>query len=262
MDPMARLEAAVARLPSGAAFTGLTALWLHGVDVDPCNPIEFALAADAGVSGRSHLLLRRSRFDSADMTRTGGLSATRPERAVLDACRRLSLTEAVVVADATLHCRRVTMSELVAWGRANTGRHGIKKFRRVIELAEPASESPMETRLRMLLINGGLPRPQAQVEIYDETGRFVGRPDLYYESRRLGIEYDGGTHRESLADDDRRQNLLLRAGVRLLRFTARDVLGSRDDVVRQVRDMLTTDSAGTIARRRGRERGSAGRIEI
>jgi very-short-patch-repair endonuclease len=81
----------------------------------------------------------------------------------------------------------------------------------------------METRLRMLLVLGGLPRPQAQVDIFDADGRFVGRPDLYYEEVRLGIEYDGATHRTSLAEDNRRQNNLLRAGVRLLRFTAADV---------------------------------------
>jgi hypothetical protein len=37
----------------------------------------------------------------------------------------------------------------------------------------------METRLRMVLVLGGLPRPKAQVKIYDSNGRFVGKPDLY-----------------------------------------------------------------------------------
>jgi very-short-patch-repair endonuclease len=99
---------------------------------------------------------------------------------------------------------------------------------------EPASESPMESRERMLLVLAGLPRPQAQVPVHDTLGRFVGRPDLYYPERRLGLEYDGGTHRETLAEDNRRQNLLLDAGVKLLRFTARDVLGTPDMVVRLV----------------------------
>jgi very-short-patch-repair endonuclease len=69
-------------------------------------------------------------------------------------------------------------------------------------------------------------------------GRFVGRPDLYYPDRRLGLEYDGGTHRESLADDNHRQNRLLDAGVTLLRFTARDVLGAPDSIVNLVRRAL------------------------
>jgi len=106
---------------------------------------------------------------------------------------------------------------------------GIAQLRRVLDLAEPLAESPMETRLRLVLVLGGLPRPRAQVPLYDEGGRFLGRPDLYYPDHRLGIEYDGGTHRDSLADDDRRQNRLLDAGHRLLRFTAQDI--NRPDAV-------------------------------
>jgi very-short-patch-repair endonuclease len=54
----------------------------------------------------------------------------------------------------------------------------------------------------------------------------------------LGVEYDGATHRDTLADDNRRQNRLLDAGVTLLRFTSRDVLGTPDSVVELVRRAL------------------------
>jgi hypothetical protein len=146
----------------------------------------------------------------------------------------------VVVADAALHASAVRLVDLRRWAESNGGRPGIRKFRRVIALAEPAAESPMESRLRVLLVLGGLPRPAAQVSIHDDRGRFVGRPDLYYETQRLGIEYDGATHRTTLADDNRRQNLMLGAGVRLLRFTADDVKQRPRAVVEQVRAMLTT----------------------
>ena len=96
----------------------------------------------------------------------------------------------------------------------------------------------MESRLRMLLILAGLPRPAAQVSIYNRNGQFIGRPDLYYEEQRLGIEYDGASHRNSLAEDNRRQNLLLAAGVRLVRFTAGDVLHRSATVASQVATLL------------------------
>jgi hypothetical protein len=96
----------------------------------------------------------------------------------------------------------------------------------------------METRLRLLLVLAGLPRPEAQVSLYDDAGGFLGRPDLLYREPRLALEYDGGTHRNSLADDNRRQNRLLAAGFRLLRFTAGDVLGTPDAVVALVRSAL------------------------
>ena len=96
----------------------------------------------------------------------------------------------------------------------------------------------MESRLRMLLIQNGLPRPQAQVPIHDRSGRFAGRLDLYYEQRRLGIEFDGSGHRDTVTEDNRRQNRLLEAEVRLLRSTASDVLSRPDTVVAQVRAQL------------------------
>ncbi len=109
----------------------------------------------------------------------------------------------------------------------------------------------METRLRTVLVLAGLPRPQAQVSLHDSRGRFLGRPDLYYPDHRLGLEYDGGIHRTSLAEDNRRQNRLLAAGIRLLRFTAGDVLNNPDSITTQVRTVLSRrpiSSAGAGAR--------------
>lgn len=136
-----------------------------------------------------------------------------------------------------LHARLTTTFELEKSVDESTGRHGVKKLRRVYALIEPKSESPMESRLRMLLVLARLPRPEAQVVIRDGH-RFVGRPDLYYREQRLGLEYDGGTHRMSLVEDNRRQNRLTDAGIRLLRFTAGDIYNTPDVVVRLVRSAL------------------------
>lgn len=165
-------------------------------------------------------------------------------RTVLDLGRSLELVEAVVAVDMALHKRLVEQSELRRSVVANEGRKGVAQQRRVVDLAEPGAESAMETRLRLLLVLAGLPRPSVQVPLHDEHGWFLGRPDLYYPAERLGIEYDGSTHRDSLAGDDRRQNRLVNAGIRLLRFTAADVLRSPTSVIAQVRAGLTGDSSG------------------
>jgi very-short-patch-repair endonuclease len=237
-DPMHELEAARRRLPAGAAFSGLTAAWLHGIDVGRSSRVEVTVPLRAGVSGRAGIAVRRSDIAANDLVQVSGMPATSMVRTIVDLCARLSLVEAVVIADASLHQRRDRLEDLRSWAASNSRRHGIRTMRRVIELVEPAAESAMESRLRMLLVLAGLPLPRAQVAIHDEYGRFVGRPDLYYDRHRLGIEYDGAVHRDSLAKDDRRQNRLLNAGVRLLRFTAADVLGDPDSVVTQVRAML------------------------
>jgi very-short-patch-repair endonuclease len=256
-DPIHRLRAIFRRLPAGAAFSGKTSVWLHGIDVAPCKPVEVTVAPDVGVTARSGAVIRRSDLDQADVVQRRGLPTTRLARALAEVCAHSNLTDAVVIADEALHRRRITLEELASWASENRNRHGIRRLRKVIDLAEPLAESPMESRLRMLLLLGGLPRPEAQVTIRDQ-GEVIGRVDLYYEAERLGIEYDGGVHRGSLADDVRRQNALLRVGVRLLRFTARDVLGDPESVLHQVRALLNWTSAGGSRSRAASERLSAG----
>jgi len=96
----------------------------------------------------------------------------------------------------------------------------------------------METRLRWILIQAGLPTPVGQKDLCDQEGHFVGRADLYYPESRLVIEYDGANHRERLTADNRRQNLLINAGFRLLRFTAADLSQRPDTITAQVRQAL------------------------
>ena len=167
------------------------------------------------------------------------MPATSIARTVGELCSRLNLVEAVVIADEALHSGRLRFDELTSWADNHAGHRGMRNLRRVLSFVEAATESPMESRLRMVLVLGGLPRPKAQVTIRDRWGRALGRPDLYYADHRLGIEYDGGSHRESLAEDNRRQNRLLNAGVRLLRFTAADVLRNPETIVSQVRAALS-----------------------
>ncbi len=96
----------------------------------------------------------------------------------------------------------------------------------------------METRLRWLLLQARLPQPEVQTNLRDRAARFVGRADLYYPAARLVLEYDGGNHRERMVDDNRRQNLLVNAGYRVLRFTSADIRSRADVVIGQVRAAL------------------------
>ena len=100
----------------------------------------------------------------------------------------------------------------------------------------------METRLRWLLIQGGLPRPEVQVQLRDDSASFAGRVDLYYPEARLALEYDSGFHRERLVEDDRRQNLLMTGGYQVLRYTAADIYNRPDVVISQVSAALRRTS--------------------
>ncbi len=235
-----RLQAAQRRLPIGAVFSGATAAWLHGLDAELGSPIEATVPLGARVRSRSGMLLHRANLLLEDVMTIGRFPATSPLRTMRDKCARSSLTEAVVVVDAALHARLVKLEATELYVQANARTRGIAMLRRALAHAEPKSESPMESRLRMRLVLDGLPRPEAQVTIRDSGGGFAGRVDLFYREQRLGIEYDGNTHRDSLAEDNRRQNRLLHAGVRLLRFTANDIYQRPNEVVSQVGRMLDT----------------------
>lgn len=225
------------RLPSGAAFSGVTALWLHGLDVEPCNPVHATAPPAAGISTRAGLQIRRCVLKEHDVVTARGLPATSIFRTLRDLCLASSLTESVTFADMALHARLISAAEISQRVGRSAREYGVPRFRQVLKHMEPKSESPMESRLRMRLVLARLPRPEAQVTIRDGN-RFLGRVDLYYREQRLGIEYDGGTHRESLTEDNRRQNRLLEAGVRLLRFTAGDIYNHPDVVARLVRSAL------------------------
>lgn len=228
----------MARVSPLAAFSGFTAGWLHGLVPEfPC-PVEVTVPNGHGISIRAGMAVRRRILEPEDVVRIEGHRATSICRTLCDLSWRTSLTEAVVLVDSALHHGLVDLAYLRSWVAIHSGRGGIARLRRALEHAEPLSESPMESRLRMALVLRGLPRPEAQVTLMDAMGGFAGRLDLYYRDRRLGLEYDGSTHRDSLQDDDRRQNRLLGTGIRLLRFTADDVLRNPDQVAKVVASQL------------------------
>ena len=247
-SPQLVLTAVARRLPTGAAFSGRTAAWLHGLDVAPCDPIEVTIPEPVGSGRRAGASVRRAALAADEIVLRGGLPATSALRTVVDLGGRSALTEGVVAADLFLHAGLVTIEELRTHAVQHPRAKGIARLRRVVDLADSKAESAMETRLRMLLVLAGLPRPEVQVSIHDDQGRFLGRPDLLYRLQHLAVEYDGGNHRDRLVDDNRRQNGLVGAGLRLLRFTAADVYGTPDTVVMQVRHGLATTTGSSTPR--------------
>jgi len=231
-DPEQLLRAWQRRLPKDTVFAGATAAWLLGLDFDPVHPIEVVMPLESGVRSRPGLVVRRCDLRQDDIVEVNGLRTTTLLRSLCDLCLRLSAVETLVALDATMRLGLADRSDLMTprgWGS--------RRLRSLVDLAAPA-ESPMETRLRWLLIEGGLPRPEVQISLSDADDFFVGRADLYYPTARLVVEYDGATHRDRLVEDNRRQNLLINAGFRLLRFTAADIHQRPEVVVAQVRHAL------------------------
>jgi uncharacterized protein DUF559 len=235
-DPWGLLVAWQSRLPPDAVFASGTAAWLWRVGTNPARPIEAIVPLASGARSRPGLTVRRATLDDDDVTQVRGFRVTTLERTLCDLCARVPEIEALIAIDLAVFTGQMTAMAISCCADRMRGRPGARRMGRLAVVAAPA-ESPMETRLRWLLLKANLPMPAVQVDLRDTDSNFVGRADLYYPAARLVIEYDGLNHRDRLAEDDRRQNLLIKAGFTLLRFTASDL--ERPNVVAsQVRALL------------------------
>jgi very-short-patch-repair endonuclease len=257
-DRWTLLSAWKRHLPRRVIFSGRSAAAIHGLDFDPCNPVEVIAATDSSLRSVSGLVVRHCDVPKDEVVTIRRLPLTSLERTLRDLCLQWPADEALVAVDMAVRLKLADVVGLWQYTQASAGRPGAKQMRQIVSLAEPA-ESPMETRLRWLLLQAGLPRPQVQTDLHDDKDRFVGRADLYYRASRLVLEFDGGNHRERLVDDDRRQNRLIDAGFTVLRFTTADLRGRPEVVVAQVRSALATpsDSARLAQNGRNSGRGSA-----
>jgi hypothetical protein len=238
------LMAARLVLPVDAVLCGLSACDAWGLDVRPVDDVTVHVAFTDSVPRSRHGVLVRELLLLADeVVARGGWLVTTPLRTAFDCARWLPLVDAVVVVDALTHTGRFMLEELLEFARSHPGIRWVTRVARVVDLAEPLSESPMETRLRLLLVLAGLPRPRAQLIVLTDTGGFVARLDLAYEAARLAVEYDGALHWEQRRADDRRRDRLRALGWTVLVFSAQDYYGSPQAVVAQVGKALRRSAA-------------------
>jgi hypothetical protein len=208
-DSIGLRVAAIAKLlPPSAVVSGTAAAWVHGVDVRrPLDePITVTYPRTNGISSRREVVIRHAQLPSTDITQLGGIPVTTPLRTAFDLARRRNLIEGVVALDALLNARLVALDELREYVAAHRAWRGVRSAAKAVTLAEPRSESPMESRLRMVIVLPGLPRPEAQVALCRPGGQEVARIDLGYRDARKGYEFDGAEHEVRWEADRRRRN--------------------------------------------------------
>lgn len=247
-DVHCRIRAATLVMPPDAAFSHRTAAWLSGadlLDVQQHRP-TMTVPRECHIGPRSALVVRRAALPDADVLRRSAWRCTTPLRTAFDLARSQPLIEAVVCVDALLHLALVAADELRTYIADHPGWRGVRRAATALDHADGSAESPMESRLRLVLVLAGLPRPIVNEPLRGPGGAFLARPDL-----RIGhvlIEFDGGGHRDAevFAHDLRRQNRLTEAGYVVLRYSAADVYNRPHRVVHQIRTTLQRPPASPI----------------
>lgn len=247
LDLRARCRAAVMAAPVDAVFTHYTAAQLHGLPVPDELLLHMSIEQDElprvepRVKGLVvHRLKKVDRFEVV-----GGLRIASPARTFLDLAAFLDLPDLVAYGDAA--ARRagvlVDIAEVVASGG---GRRGIRLARQALALLDPRAESPMESRLRVVMILAGLPWPSVQFEILDDEGRVIRHIDLAYPEWLIAIEYEGSHHlssRDQWNRDIHRYEQMEAEGWTIIRVTAEELLRRPEAVVARVAAAIARASA-------------------
>jgi very-short-patch-repair endonuclease len=216
--------------PRGGVLTGYSAAELVGSSCAP-RAAKAEVLVEGHIKSHPRLCVRRGRAHGPDVGTAADCRVTSPLYTAWCLARRLELVEAVVVVDALGH-KRFAPTALLDRRAQEPGARGCRRLDRIVDLADTRAESPMETRLRLLLVLAGLPRPEVQFAVPAVRVRF----DLAYPEVKLAIEFDSDEHEDDL--DRIRDVRTGRLGWYTARFTKHDI-ARKDDTARAVRSLLS-----------------------
>jgi len=183
-------RAALAQQRGGAALAGPSAALLRGYDPfgHDLNVVHLA-RLDHGSSRRQagvvhHVVQEevKQRIQPYD-----GVPAVSPADAVWQVALLSTLEGAVVTADSALHLRPGLAHEL----QRLAARTVHQPRSRVARLAMRLARSVGESLTRIACFRNGIPSPDLQHDVHDDSGRLLGRTDFWWEGFRHLGEFDG-----------------------------------------------------------------------
>ncbi|GAB7143850.1 DUF559 domain-containing protein [Mycobacterium riyadhense] len=238
----AAVKARAAWLSTGAVLAGLSAAAVLGTKwLDPAAPAEIVRADRHSQPG---IVVHSYQLADDEVHTARGMRVTTAARTAFDIGCSLSVAKAVPILDALLNATGIKPADVIATADRHPGARGIRRLRAGLDLADGGAESPQETRLRLLLVAAGLPKPETQIEFRD----LHIRVDLGWREWKVAVEYDGIQHWENRYQrswDIERIALLEAAGWTVIRVSA---------------EMLSRRPAAIVARvtTKLRERGAYG----
>lgn len=222
-DLASRCRAVMLALPPDTSFGHLTEAALLGWWL-PWLPLTvplFATTRGAIHVQRPGIYVRRS--PRTPLVEVDGQRVVEPAYALAELATDLALIDLVVIVDSALrhgHCSTADLRR-----RCECGGRGSGRLRRAVELADPRSESPWETILRLVHTLSGVAAVDVQPTILDADGAFLARADLRIRGTRRLPEYDGEAHRdrEQHHRDLARDKTLTRAAWERYGYTSREI---------------------------------------
>lgn len=235
----AAAKARAAWLSTGATLAGLSAAAVLGTKwLDAQAPAEIVRADRHGQRG---IVAHSYRLAEDEVCTVLGMRVTTAARTAFDIGRGPPTAKAVPVLDALLHATGIKPADVVAVADRHPGARGVRRLRVALELADGGAESPQETRVRLLLVAAGLPRPETQIEF----PALRVRVDMGWRAWKLAVEYDGIQHWEDRYQrswDIERIALLETAGWAVIRVSA-EMLSRPRVIVERVRAKLVERGA-------------------
>jgi REase_MTES_1575 len=231
LTPVTRAVAAWLWSGRSATLAGLSAAALHRTAwIDDWLPAELNRRSRDKARG---IVLHSDTLDDDETCVRDGIRLTTPARTAFDLGRRKGLTAAVIRLDAMMHATELKAADVELLADRHRGARGLVQLRQALLMADGGAESPYETKTRLVLLGGGLPRPHTQIEVLNEWGAVMARIDMGWEEWKVGVEFDGAQHwtdpAQRTRDIDRLAELEAR-GWTIIRVSA-DMLRYRPDVV-------------------------------
>ena len=174
-------------------ITGRAAAAMHGaLWVSAATPIEMIWRCGRPPSG---IVVRNERIDADEIMQIGSLLVTTPERTAFDLARHLPRDLAVQHLDSLARATGVTNADVLVLAEKYPRARGLPRARLALALMDAGAQSPKETWLRLVLIDGGLPAPRTQILVTDGVNEaFI---DMGYDEPMVGLDYEGAHHSEN-----------------------------------------------------------------
>ncbi len=238
----------------GAAISHRTAAKLWGFPLPAWmaedNSVHVTRPAGSGAMRRRGITGHRAELRPGEVVVQWGVRVTSRGKTWLDLAAELPVEDLVVIGDYLVRIPRprlesrweayAEIDDLRTAIRGHKGKRGIARAAEAVELVRIGADSAPETRLRLALLDAGLPEPELNRPLIDDRGVAWHEPDMQYRRYKIAIEYEGAHHRsaEQLERDITRSENTTAAGWVERRVSRADMREGARGAVAKIRKAL------------------------